>query len=338
MRKLRAGLLTLLVPFIAAMPSPARSPDGLQTKSDLGEQGNIFVAKTFDAYRQLHPNGACRAQGSGKRAIIAGYGLFSGVPYNISGSVVRSMADPVFWPDQIVLGEAALSGGASPRTGLVAASDGGAVAFNRSLVIDGERYEACFLVLDVIWDLAGAILIDEESRFKPALILMTGRGGGQASFEAGAMNRASPYPGYDADGRPLGSINTPQSEWLLPDSPTDSVLPMAWNPRELAAAAESETELLGYSAVGQTAARPENNYLCNDISFVALHASQNKATSLAGNKIVLDSPGLPKEPVVGFMHFPAVDGAHPDLSAYGPGIFAWGKILARTIKLSSAGL
>ena len=333
-----AWLLSLAALIAAAAPSFALPADIPQTKSDLGEQGNLFVAKAFDAYRQLHPDGACAARGSGKRVIVAGYGLFSGVPYNISGSVVRSMADPAFWPDQIVLGEAGLAGRGSPRSGLVSASDAGAVAFNRSLDIDGERYEACFLVLDVIWDLAGAILIHEESRFKPQFILMTGRGGSQASFEAGAINRASPYPGYDADGRPLGSINTPQSEWLLPDSPTDSVLPMTWNSRALAAAAEFETELLGYSAVGQPAARPDNNYLCNDISFVALHASQNKATSLAGNRISLDSPGLSKEPIVGFMHFPAVDGAHPDLSAYGPGIFAWGKILAKTIKSSAAGL
>ena len=338
MRKLRACLLILAVPLAAAAPSFALPADIPQTKSDLGEQGNIFVAKTFDAYRQLHPNGACRAQGAGKRVIVAGYGLFSGVPYNISGSVVRSMADPAFWPDQIVLGEPGASGAGSPVSGRVSASDDGAVAFNRSLVIDGERYEACFLVLDVIWDLAGAIVIQEETGFKPALILMTGRGGGIASFEAGAINRATPYPGYDADGHPLGTINTPQSEWLLPDSPVGSVLPMPWNPGALAAAVKSETEQLGYSAFGQPAARPENNYLCNDISFVALHASQNKATSLAGNRIALDSPGLSKEPVVGFMHFPAADGDHPDLSAYGPGIFAWGKILAKTIKLSSAGL
>jgi hypothetical protein len=327
------GLFLVLVAAAAAgRPASAQSP---QTKSDLGDQGNIFVAKTFDAYRQLHPDGACRAQGSGKRVLVAGYGLFSGVAYNISGTVVRSMADPTFWPDQIVLGASNLSPLGPPVSGLVQAADDGGVAYNRSLVIDGERYEACFLVLDVIWDLAGAIVIHEESRFKPQLIVMTGRGNSIESFEAGAINRATPYPGYDADGRPLGSINVPQSDWLLPDSPVDSILPMTWNAQELAAAAEPEAELLGYSAVGQKAARPENNYLCNDISYVALHASLNKSTSLAGDRIVLDSPELPVRPVVGFMHFPAADGAHPDLGAYRDGIFAWGKILAKTIELSA---
>jgi hypothetical protein len=331
MRIIFVCFLALAAPFAAVAPSYG------QDKSDLGEQGNLFVAKTFDAYRQLHPDGACHAQGSGKRVIVTGYGLFSGVPYNISGTVVRSMADPAFWPDQIVLGAPHGAAWTSPRPGLVSPSDVGAVAFNRSLIIDGRRYEACFLVLDVIWDLAGAIVVHEESRFKPELILMTGRGGEQASFEAGALNRASPYPGYDADGRPLGSINVPQSKWVLPDDPVDLALAMTWDPRELAAASESEVELLGYSAVGQRTARPENNYLCNDISFVALHASQNRATNLAGGRITLDSPELPKPPVVGFLHFPAADAAHPDLAAYSQGIFAWGKVLARTIEFSSGG-
>ncbi|MFI5360399.1 MAG: hypothetical protein ACHQ49_00395 [Elusimicrobiota bacterium] len=328
MNRMFAGLLLLLSSFAAGMT-------GDDAKSDLGEQGNIFVAKTFDAYNRLHPDGACRAQGSGKRVLVAGYGLFAGVPYNISGTVVRSMADPAFWPDHIELGGVAPAGTAAPRTGTVSSADAGAVAFNRTLLIDGERYEACFLITDVIWDLAGAILIREESLFKPRLILMTGRGTWPTSFEAGAINRASPYPGYDENGDPLGSINVPESKWILPDDPVDFTVPMAWNPEALAAASRSEIEALGYTAVGQPAARPENNYLCNDISYVALHASRNKSTSLAGGKVELNSPNLALAPVVGFMHFPPVDGSHPDPAAYGQGIFSWAKVVARTIKLAS---
>ena len=325
------GRLALVLAFAAA---PCF---GQSEKSDLGEQGNLFVAKTFDAYRRLHPEGACRASGPGKRAIVTGYGLFSGVPYNISGTVVRSMADPSFWPDRVDLESPPLAMPASARSGLVSPSDSGAAAFNRTLYIDGERYEACFLVLDVIWDLAGAILIHEESRFKPSVVVMTGRGGDVASFEAGALNRASAFPGYDADGRPLGSINVPESAWVVADEPVDAELPMTWDPRGLAAAAEAETKALGYSAVGQKAARPDNNYLCNDISFVALHASRNRATSLAGGRILLGSPELPAPPAAGFLHFPAADSAHPDLAAYGPGIRAWGRVLAGTIARASSG-
>lgn len=324
-----------LVLFTAAFIITSALAFGQSEKSDLGEQGNIFVAKQFETYRRLHPDGACHAQGAGKRVLVTGYGLFSGVPYNISGTVVRSMADPAFWPEQIGLDAPSGAAWAPPRTGLVSSSDAGAVAFNRSLVVDGERYEACFLVLDVVWDLAGAIVVHEESRFKPRLVLMTGRGGDQASFEAGALNRASPYPGYDADGRPLGSINTPESKWVLPDDAVDAALAMTWDPGELAAAAGPRTELLGYPSIGQRAARPDNNYLCNDVSYVALHASQNRATSLAGGRVSLDSPDLPREPVVGFFHFPAADAAHPDPAAYRQGIFAWAKVLAQTIELSA---
>jgi hypothetical protein len=309
---------------------------GQVPKSDLGEQGNAFVARTFDAYRRLHPEGACRAGGTGRRVLVTGYGLFSGVNYNISGTVVRSMADPAFWPQRVDLGVPPPAPLAPARSGLVAAPDAGGEAFNRTLFIDGQRYEACFLVLDVIWDLAGAIVIHEESRFKPAAVIMTGRGGGEASFEAGALNRASPFPGYDAQGRPLGTINVPESSWIVADEPDGAELPMTWDARALAAAAEPAAELLGYSAQGQVGARPENAYLCNDVSFVALHASRNRPTSLAGGRLLLASPELPAPPVVGFLHFPAVDAAHPDLASYGAGIMGWSRILAGTIARSTA--
>lgn len=315
---------------LAAAPCFGQVPKG--DKSDLGEQGNAYVAKTFDAYRRLHPDGACRASGTGMRVLLTGYGLFSGVPYNVSGSVVRSMADPAFWPERVDLKNPMPAPLAPPRTALVSASDAGAEAYNRTLYIDGRRYEACFLVLDVIWDLAGAIVIHEESRFKPSVVIMTGRGGDEASFEAGALNRASPYPGYDADGRPLGSINVPESPYIVADEPVDAELPMTWNARALASAAEPEAEALGYAAAGQASARPDNTYLCNDVSFVALHASLNRPTNLAGGRLLLASPELPAPPAVGFLHFPAVDAAHPDLSSYGRGILGWSRVLAGTVE------
>ncbi|HXT00868.1 MAG TPA: hypothetical protein VN915_09360 [Elusimicrobiota bacterium] len=325
--------LALLAAALAAGPCFAgQGPD----KSDLGEQGNLFVAKTFSAYRRLHPEGACRAAGPGTRVLVTGYGLFSGVPYNVSGTVVRSMADPAFWPERVELDEPSLAALKTPRAGLVLPADAGAAAFNRSLYIDGKRYEACFLVLDVIWDLAGAIVVHEESRFKPEVVVMTGRGGSEASFEAGALNRASPFPGYDADGKPLGSINVPESKWVVADEPADAELPMTWDALALAEAAAPRASRLGYSAIGQARARPENNYLCNDVSFVALHASRNRPTSLAGGLVLLGSPELPRTPAVGFLHFPAVDAEHPDLAAYASGIDGWARILAGTIARAAA--
>jgi len=319
-----------------ALAASAARAQVIRPRADMGREGNVFVARSFDAYRRLHPDGACRAQGSGERVILTGYGLFAGVPYNVSGTVVRSMADPAFWPERADLDARVPLGAAAPTSAEVAPSAKGGVAFNRTLFIDGKRYEVCLLVLDVIWDLAGAIVIHEESRFKPALVLMTGRGSGQASFEAGALNTASPAPGYDEEGRSLGTVNLPESPWLLPSYPVGFELPMTWDAAALSRASEPAVASLGYASVGQSAARPENSYLCNDISFVALNSAKNKPTSLAGGEVLLASPELPREPVVGFLHFPAVDERHPDLASYGRGIFAWGQVLAETVGRAAA--
>jgi hypothetical protein len=95
-------------------------------------------------------------------------------------------------------------------------------------------------------------------------------------------------------------------------------------------------EALGYPAVGQADARRDNDYLCNDVAFVALHASANKPSSFAAGLVTLPSPALPRTPAVGFLHFPAVDSKHPDLAKYGAGVAAWARVLARTVKLAAA--
>lgn len=304
---------------------PKNAVTDLQPKTDLGESGNLLVAERFAAYKAAHPEGLCRPMGGGRRVIVTGFGLFSGVPYNISGAVVRSMADPSFWPAEVRLDEA--SPGAAPPT----AAAQGPAGYNRRLVIDGESFDVCFLTLDVIWDLAGAIVIDEAARFKPEAILMTGRGSSDASFEAGSINAASGLSGFDSDGRSLED-NRPRSQWLLQDYPVQHALPMTWNAAELAEANRGDIRSLGYRATGQTAARRDNDYLCNNISFVVAHAMTDKPTRLAGGKLVLPSPELSRLPVVGFLHFPAVDSLHPDLQDYGEGIFGWSKVLARTLR------
>lgn len=311
------------------LASAVRAQPPIGENADLGAQGNAYVARTFEAYRAAHPGGACRAGGGGARVIVTGYGLFSGVDYNVSGTVARSMAEPAFWPDR--------APGAAPIAGKLESSQHGGAAFNRSVTIDGRRYEVCFLLLDVIWDLAAGILVHEESRFKPRLVVMTGRGGGDVSVEAGAFNRASAYPGYDADGRPMGRENTPESEWLLPDYAVDHELPMTWDNQALARAIGPMAEALGYSVSAPRAARGGNNYLCNDISFVALHAAKNRPTRLAADRVFLPPAGLENEPVTGFLHFPTVDYSHADLSRYGDGIFEWANVVARVIALSAPG-
>jgi len=312
----------LLASLVAAIPGFSEDE-----KTDLGEAGNRLVAERFAAFQAAHPDGLCRAQGGGRRAIVTGFGLFSGVGYNISGAVVRSMADPDFWPASVRL-DAAKPSGAPARAAVQ-----GPAGYNRSLEIDGERFELCFLTLDVIWDLSGAIVIDEAARFKPEAVIMTGRGAWDASFEAGALNSASRLSGFDSNGRSMDD-NRPRSTWLLRDYPPEHALRLSWDAPMLAQASRAEIRALGYSATGQTAARGGNDYLCNNIAFVVAHAATNRPTSLAGGKILLPSPQLEPAPVVGFLHFPAVDGEHPDLRGYGDGIFGWSKVLARTLRLS----
>lgn len=321
--------------FACALLLAAAARAQVTVQTDMGDEGNAYVANAFAAYRTAHPGGACRAAGSGKRALVTGYGLFMGSPYNISGTIVRSMADPGFWPERVETGRSGNPLRAAPTPVGLTGSDNGGAAYNRSITIDGERFEACFLTLDVVWDLAAAIIVHEESFFKPQAVIMTGRWYDTLSVEGGAFNIASRSPGYGPDGRPLPG-NTPRSEWVLPDDPVKNEIKMPWDSKALAKASDADARALGYDAVGQAGARRDNDYLCNNVSYVALHAAQHRPVTLAGGLIVLPPPELSKAPVTGFVHFPATDTKHRDLAAYGQGVYDWGRVLARTIRLASA--
>jgi hypothetical protein len=321
----------LLVFLLLAAPARAQ----VTTQTDLGDDGNAYVARTFEAYRAAHPGGACRAAGPGKRVLVTGYGPFMGSDYNISGTVVRSMADPAFWPERVETGKPGRPLRPDAASVALTAADHGAAAYSRTVFIDGERFEACFLVLDVVWDLAAAIIVHEESGFKPQTVVMTGRWSATLSVEGGALNRAVASPGFDSDGNSLGDANTPRSPWVLPDDPVDAEIPMTWNSRALAQASAADALAFGYEAVGQPKARPDNDYLCNNVSYVALHAARRRPVSLAGGRVVLAPPEFARAPVTGFLHFPAVDLQH-DLAGYGQGVYNWGRVLARTVRLASA--
>ena len=309
--------------------------------TDLGDEGNAAVADTFTSYKSANPSGACKAAGGGKHVIVTGYGLFAGRNYNISGEVVRAMADASFWP-----GKMFLSGkykfphnyNYTPRMSPQDFSNG-AIVSNRSLYINNEEYEVCFMALDVIWDQAGAILIYESGRFKPEMIMMTGGGAPEARFEGAAVNSADKLPGYNSHGTVSGQ-NAPVSSWLLEDYPAGHVEKTTWDGSLLAYVTRNEITKLGYTVSGPAGQSPGNDYLCNNITYLALHATQHELpTNLAGNrtdgyKISLPAPGLPQKPVVGFFHFPDVPMDHPDLSRYGDGVFGWAKVIAAAIQSS----
>ncbi|MCX5792847.1 MAG: hypothetical protein NTY45_11640 [Elusimicrobia bacterium] len=324
--------------FLAAA-SMGGAPAARALETDLGEEGNQAVSDTFTAYKTANPSGACSALGAGKRVIVTGYGLFAGRNYNISGEVVSAMADNDFWPGQykhFQTARAAKKYVYSPRMNPQAFSNG-AIVSTRKMVLNGEDYNVCFMVLDVTWDLAAGILIYETSRFKPEMIMMTGGGAPQATFEGAAVNSASNGEGYKSNGE-KNYGNRPESNWLLEDYPAGKEIKTTWNGAALAAATAKTVSYLGYTVSGPAAQSPNNDYLCNNITFLALHATQYELpTKLAGNrtagyKISLPAPRLPKKPIVGFFHFPDVPSRYPDLAGYGSGIFWWVNVLATAVQ------
>lgn len=108
---------------------------------------------------------------------------------------------------------------------------------------------------------------------------------------------------------------------------------MNWESQKLALENREAIERLGYKSEAAPSARPENSYICNNLSFTVLYGTKNSVTELAGNLLPIRTEGLTSTRV-GFFHLPAVDYHHPKLESYAAGIFGWSQIVARTIKLS----
>lgn len=309
--------LFLLVVLLTCAPAA-------DAASDLGAEANVWVKRAFSAYQRRHPEGACRAAGPGRRVLLTGYGPFGGDATNLSGTIVRSMAEEAFWPSNVKNISSAQKGPAEGTDGRIRHVDNGGAAFNRSLKIEGRDYEFCFLVLDVTWELAGAIVVHEMAAFKPELVMMMGAGTSRVQFEAFAVNRAGAHPGYDSEGRSFGRANRPigLNAVIIEGYPSDFMLPMTWNSGALAQAVRPDVLALGYESAGMTRPMVGNDYLCNELSFIALHASYNFPTSLAGGLIELRSPEVGDQPIVGFLHLPNAPTSTGN-------VFSWSKVIAR---------
>lgn len=275
-------------------------------KTQLGYSGNQLVAKRFRDFK----NGTqhCRAAGAGKRVLVSGFGLFTGVDYNISGVVVGSMAD----------------GSGAVSSGKLQASDRGASVKNRTMTINGKTLEICFLTLDVQWDFAAAILTHEIESFRPAFVLMTGRGGDTANFEAGALNRAMTLSGFEANGA-KHQDNTPQMDYILMNRPSKSY--MAWSPTALRDATQDLVQSLGHQVTASSAPRTDNTYICNNVSYVVLEAIKGAHVSLAGGYLRMN-PVINASTKAGFFHFPAAARNSPE------DVAVWVKVLAKIIDVS----
>jgi hypothetical protein len=316
-----ACLYVSALALVALCVSPAAA-------TDLGK-GNDALAKTFDAWTKTGPRlGTSDAE---RRVMITGFGLFSGVDYNISGVVVESMANKAFWADKVALAELAKAkppAKATVGSGRLTEKDGGAKAWRRTLEIDGKTYEVGFLLLDVLWDLGAAIALYEAETFQPHLIVMTGRGGRRAIFETGALNQAAAYPGFRPDGA-VDRDNTPVTPNVFDPSleGVEQAIAMTWDNARLADAARPVVASMGkdYEVLAATEARAPNTYICNNISTVVLHGLKRHEVVLAGGKIRLEKIAL-DDTAAGFFHYP--DAATNEPSE----VRTWARMLATVVE------
>src|SRR5262245_49399126 len=80
----------LLVPVFLSCSTD--EDQGSEVKTQLGESGNRLVAKRYKEFNQAGRH--CQAPTTGnKRVLVTGFGLFTGVEFNISGVVVSTFAD-----------------------------------------------------------------------------------------------------------------------------------------------------------------------------------------------------------------------------------------------------
>jgi pyrrolidone-carboxylate peptidase len=312
------GLLSLA---LAASAACSRDESGSQVLTDLGPTGNARVASTFASYKAK--GYGCSAYGYGKRAIVTGFGLFEGAAYNISGTVVGALGNKTFTPWDVSLASTPASS-MQPLSywGFLRNEDYGGRAVNRTIRIDGEYVSVCFLTLDVIWDLAASIIVHEMQRFQPDLVLMSGRGGSYAGVEYGAVNSATQYSGFAASGARIPD-NTPvgYDAKILENGP--DTLTMTWPQAAMASAMRGQLRGLSYQVYTEDEARPENDYICNNVSYVALAAAQGLPISLAGGRIPTVTLSLHSQPKIGFFHYPSSAGrSASELTAWSRGILA----------------
>jgi hypothetical protein len=300
--------------------------------TDLGP-GNEAVAARYEAWvakgaRTQPPPVPKEGETPARRVMVTGFGLFSGVTFNVSGMVVESMANPEFWPAEMDLRKAATPPKeGSLRRGVLKEDDGGARVWQRTLVIDGRRFEVAFLLLDVLWDLAPAIVLHEARTFRPDFVLMTGRGGREAVLEGGSRNRATPHPGFRADGAP-DEKNRPRGKTVLDPAleGVESDVAATWDNVALAAAVTPLVREIDerFEVLAPAGGRAENDYICNNVTNVVLHALKGVEVPLAGDRIRLraDLPGVE----AGFFHYPA--GAKDDPAE----AQAWARVLATILR------
>jgi hypothetical protein len=209
----------------------------------------------------------------------------------------------------------------------------GAFAAQRSLVYNGVAYEVCFVVTSVLWDFASAVTLYEAERFKPDLVLMTGRGNlaSTARLESAALNRTVALAGYDDQGVEYPGDEVPRTEPVLVGAGVLDKIALTWHPQRLVAGLGSSLAALNrltrrtYDAKVISDADPKNTYICNNIAFVLAHGAQNVPLQLAGGALPL-SPRFHRPFRTGFFHFPLNSGVSSEA------VFGWGHVLMTLVE------
>jgi len=298
--------------FVSALLgiTACKSLDKSELKTELGPVGNAQVVEQFKKYK--NKNNHCDSSGTGTRIMLTGFGLFSSPPrndknvaYNISGLISRFMSTPTVFPNDIDTSTSTIANNLVHSNfahySHMPANANGAVIAQREMTIDQKPVTICFILLDVIWDQAAAIILYESTLFKPERIIMGGLNAGEKKygmFEAGAVNDATNYQGFLPSGasnmdnipRPDDSGDTP----ILPrtDQGVENSIAMTWDAKKLATFVSPVVDAIRrdnnsnvYKVKGEDDARPSNDYICNNVSFVVLHAMKGAVVNLAGGQL-----------------------------------------------------
>lgn len=141
----------------------------------------------------------------------------------------------------------------------------------------------CGMILPVQWGLGPMLLRTQLAKMNPAFVVMNGIAGPRQPLwiELGAANRAAPKVDGSGILRPLEAAPGEGQALLPPGPPAHSCL-AAFDAlyTEIArtiAEEEGAAEVLTGVAF-QTYARPDNNYLCNELTYAACDALQARET------------------------------------------------------------
>lgn len=288
---------------------------GTIVDTELGKAGNQWVAETFQKYR-ANAKGCVSGGGTERRILVQGYGPFSGISRNLSGAVVAHLAG---LPDV-------------PKT------KNGGWAATRKLEVEGETIEFCFVYLDVIWDLAGSIVLTEMERFDPELVMMSGVGSATTIAEGGAQNSALGLSGYDSEGNALRDRNTPwcgtqpcgyadHINILSPKDPgVEATVTHSWDNVAFARALLPGVQVFApfMKVEAPKEARYGNDYLCNNVSYTVQSAINGAEIRLAGG--LISFPARKSDRAAGFLHYQADSNPTPER------IRLWASAVASALK------